>query len=231
MIRGCSNSCWSRNNAMWARRILLAVIASLPALDAPANEARDGLEFTPAAIADWPQREFDGAVTYRLVEDDRPAVEAIAEDGATALYREIEIDIGETPILEWSWRVDELPRGEASEREKAGDDYGARIYVVQEGLFGKLSARALNYVWSRELAPGTRWPNAFTSRARMISVEQGNERSGEWVTYRRDLRADWREAFDEAPGTIHGIAIMTDSDNTDSRAAARYGSIRFRSDE
>ncbi|MDZ7784053.1 MAG: DUF3047 domain-containing protein [Halioglobus sp.] len=190
-----------------------------------------GIEFTPAEIADWPQREFDGPVTYRLVENGRPAVEAIAENGATALYREIEIDVSETPWLEWSWRVDALPRGEASEREKAGDDYGVRIYVVQEGFFGKLSARALNYVWSRELEAGTRWPNAFTSRARMISVEQGDERLGEWITYRRDLREDWQAAFGEAPGTIHGIAIMTDSDNTDSRAAARYGSIRLRARE
>ena len=170
---------------MFPRILPLAVLAltTLPA--AFADETPDRLEFTPAEIADWPQREFDGQVTYRLVEDDRPAVEAVAEDGATALYHEIEIDVSETPWLEWSWRVDELPQGEASEREKAGDDYGARIYVVQEGFFGKLSARALNYVWSRELAPGT----------------------------------------------IHGIAIMTDSDNTDSRSVARYGRIRLLSDE
>jgi hypothetical protein len=200
------------------------VLFAMPALGAE-------IEFTPAEIADWPQREFDGTVSYRFVENGQPAVEAIAVDGATALYREIEIDVGETPWLEWSWRVDELPQGNASEREKAGDDYGARIYVVQEGFFGKLSARALNYVWSRELEAGTRWPNAFTGRAHMISVEQGDERLGEWVTYRRDLRRDWQAAFDEAPGTVHGIAIMTDSDNTDSRASARYGSIRLSADE
>ena len=81
------------------------------------------------------------------------------------------------------------------------------------------------------LESGTRWPNAFTARARMISVQQGDERRGEWVRYRRDLGADWRAAFDEAPGTIHGVAIMTDSDNTGSRATARYGTIRFSADE
>ncbi len=36
---------------------------------------------------------------------------------------------------------------------------------------------------------------------------------------------------DEAPGTIHGVAIMTESNNTDGFAAARYGSIHFRPDE
>lgn len=208
-------------------RLALAVLGLIALPAAFADEASDRLEFTPAEIAEWPQREFDGEVIYRLVDGDRTAVEAISEDGATALYHEVEIDVSETPWLEWSWRVDELPQGDASEREKGGDDYGARIYVVQEGFFGKLSARALNYVWSRELEAGTQWPNAFTGRAHMISVERGDERRGEWVTYRRDLREDWQAAFDEAPGTIHGVAIMTDSDNTDSRSAARYGRIRF----
>jgi len=216
---------------MPARSLSLAALALVVLSAALAGHAPQVIEFSPGEIADWPRREFDGAVTYRLVADDGPAVEAIAEDGATALYYEIEIDASQTPWLEWSWRVDELPRGEASERDKAGDDYGARIYVVQEGMFGKLSARALNYVWSRKLAPGTRWPNAFTGRARMISVQQGDARRGEWVTHRRDLREDWRAAFGKAPRTIHGIAIMTDSDNTGSRAVARYGSIRFTADE
>ncbi len=211
-------------------RLSLAVLGLIALPPAFADKASDGLEFTPAEIAEWPRREFDGDVGYRLIDDDRPAVEAIAEDGATALYHEVDIDVSETPWLEWSWRVDELPQGDASERDKDGDDYGARIYVVQEGFFGKLSARALNYVWSRELEAGTQWPNAFTGRARMISVEQGDERRGEWVTYRRDLREDWQTAFDEAPGTIHGVAIMTDSDNTDSRSVARYGRIRLLSE-
>lgn len=200
---------------------LLAALASGPVLAGP-------VAFAPEAIADWPRRAFEGEVDYRLVEaGGRGAVEALADDAASALYREIEIDLGATPILEWSWRVEHLPTGEADERTRAGDDYAARIYVVREGLFGKLSARALNYVWTRELPTGSEWTNAFTDRARMIAVASGRERTGQWITHRRDLRADWRAAFGEAPGNIHGVAIMTDSDNTDSRAHAYYGRIRF----
>lgn len=202
--------------------ILLATLASLPAV------AAEPIVFEAGAIAEWPRRNFDGEVTYRLAEiGGRSAVEAIAEDGATALYHEVEVDLARTPVLEWSWRIDDLPSGEAGERTKAGDDYAARIYIVREGLFGKLSARALNYVWSRALPPGTEWPNAYTQRNRMIAVASGAERAGQWVTHRRDVRADWHAAFGEAPGHIHGICIMTDSDNTDSRARALYGRIRF----
>ena len=210
---------------MSAARASLAAACLLGAATAAAGPA---IEFAPADIADWPRRVFDGETAYELTEaDGRRAVRAVADDAAAALYREIEVDLEATPVLEWSWRVDALPSGDAGERTKAGDDYGARIYVVREGLFGRLSARALNYVWSRREPVGASWPNAFTGRARMIAVTSGRERLGEWVTHRRDVRADWRAAFGEAPGRIHGVAIMTDADNTGSTARALYGRIRF----
>ena len=205
-------------------RAALALLLALLAARAHA----DAIVFEPAAIADWPRRVFDSEVRYRLIDTgERSAVEAVADDAATALYHEVGIDLRRTPILEWSWRIDRLPSGAAGERSKGGDDYAARVYVVREGLFGKLSATALNYVWTRELPVGTEWPNAFTDRARMIAVGRGEPHAGGWVTHRRDLRADWRAAFGEAPGRIHGVAVMTDSDNTDSRARALYGTIRF----
>jgi hypothetical protein len=178
----------------------------------------------------WQQREFAGTTRYRAAADDPGTIVATAEASASALYREIEIDLRETPWLQWSWRVDRLPDIAAPETEKAGDDYGARIYVVREGFFGKLSARALNYVWSQRQPRGSRWPNAFTGNAILWSVQQGRERTGEWITHTRNVRADWRAAFGTDIETLHGVALMTDADNSGSRSAARYGRIRFCAD-
>jgi len=178
----------------------------------------------------WRQRAFAGETGYRAAGDDPGTLVARAEGTASALYREIEIDLRETPYLQWSWRVDRLPAITAPETEKAGDDYGARIYVVKEGFFGKLSARALNYVWSRRMPQGDRWTSAFTGSAILWSVQSGTERTGEWITHTRDVRADWQAAFGERIATLDGVALMTDADNSASRAAARYGSIRFCSD-
>ncbi len=175
----------------------------------------------------WKQRDFEGRTRYSPGEGDPPHVVAIAEASASARYREIEVDLAETPWLQWSWRVERLPDIDAPETEKPGDDYGARLYVVREGLFGKLSANALNYVWSQRQPVGDTWPNASTGRAVMWSVEQGSERVGEWMSYTRDVRADWQAAFGDAIERIHGIAIMTDADDSASRAEARYGRIRF----
>jgi len=41
------------------------------------------------------------------------------------------------------------------------------------------------------------------------------------------VRADFEQAFGEAPGELQALAIMTDSDNTQSRARAWYGEIRL----
>lgn len=152
---------------------------------------------------------------------------ALAEGSASALYHEVEVDLEATPVIEWSWRVDSLPQGDDGERTKSGDDFGARLYVVREGTFGRLSAQALNYVHARNEPAGARWANPFSERARMVAVASGTEATGEWVTYRRDLGADWRAAFDEDIDRIDAVAIMTDADNTDSRAKALYGAIRF----
>lgn len=204
---------------------LAACTALLLAADAAAGERA----FAPRDIAEWETRTFEGETRYRLDPDGgRPALIATADGTASARYHEVEIDLTRTPILEWSWRVEALPEGDAGEREKAGDDYAARVYVVREGLFGRLSAKALNYVWSRREPAGAAWPNAYTGRAHMRAVASGPARTGEWTTHRRDVRADWRAAFEESIERIDGIAIMTDADDTGSRARARYGTIRFR---
>ena len=46
-----------------------------------------------------------------------------------------------------------------------------------------------------------------------------------WRDHRRDVFADFRRAFGEDPGPLVAIAVMTDSDNTRSRAETWYGPV------
>ena len=87
--------------------------------------------------------------------------------------------------------------------------------------------RAINYVWSNKQPIDSRWPNAFTDHAHMIAIESGSDRVGQWVSERRDVRADYRRAFGEEPGYVDAVAIMTDTDNTGAVATAWYGDIWF----
>ena len=180
-------------------------------------------------IEQWETREFSGETRYGVVQlDQRMALEAVADDSASALYREIEIDLEDTPCLHWTWRI-ELPFGEEiDERSKQGDDYPARVYVVRRGGLAFWRIRALNYVWSSAQPVGARWDNAYAGEhAQMWALNSGAERAGEWVAHARDVRADWRTAFGEDIGTLDGVAVMTDADDTGGSVRAWYADIRF----
>lgn len=216
----------ARRAAGTGRRAIGAAIAALLSL-----AAADGMSapaFAPADIITWAPHAFAGTTDYRLVEiDGRQAVQATCTDGtASGLFYRQDIDLTRTPIVEWEWRVDESLTG-IDETTRAGDDYPARLYLVDEAPFLRWRTRALNYVWSSTSEPGSDWPNAFASQARMIAVA-GAEHAGQgWRSERRNVLEDFRQHHDREPERINALAVMTDCDNTGQQTRAWYGNIRF----
>ncbi len=189
------------------------------------------LAFTPADIIEWEPHSFAGETDYQLVEiDGREAIHAHCTEGtASGLFYEEDINLSETPILEWEWRVDETFSG-IDETVKAGDDYAARLYVVDEHRILRWRTRALNYVWASEKEVGTDWPNAYASQARMIAVRSGDDAGSGWQTERRNVIEDFARYHDRDLDEINAVAIMTDCDDVGEEMAAWYGNIRFTSE-
>ncbi|WP_420843666.1 DUF3047 domain-containing protein [Marinobacter salexigens] len=181
---------------------------------------------------------------YELVtEDGAQVVKAETDGGASGLITRLDIEPEIAPLLNWRWKVSNVfEKGDA--RAKSGDDYPARIYVAFEFepgkagfferakrktvelLFGEeLPGNALNYIWANTLQEGEFVANPYTDKTVMIAVSSGKEKVGEWVSIERDIVADYHQAFGENPPPIRGIAIMSDSDNTDGQATAWYGDI------
>ncbi len=195
----------------------------------PAVAAAGGTTYTPADIIDWKPHSFSGETDYRLVEKDgREAIHARCEDGtASGLVLEQGIDIASTPILEWEWRVDATFEG-IDETRRAGDDYAARLYAVDERRIARWRTRAVNYVWASGKETGADWANAYASQARMVAVRSSADGDGgAWVTERRDLREDFRDYHDRDVETVDALAIMTDCDDTGEPVEAWYGEIRL----
>jgi hypothetical protein len=124
-----------------------------------------------------------------------------------------------------------LPLANADMTQKAGDDYAARVYVLfdyprerlpwatraklalAEALYGQpVPTAALNYVWDNRQPVGSIKPNAYTERVRMVVLESGTAKAGQWISESRDLNADFRAAFE-------GVGIGVEAMN--SPAAAR----------
>jgi len=185
--------------------------------------------FVPADIIEWEAHSFLGHTQYSLIEvDGREAVHAVCDEGtASGLFLRQEIDLNETPILEWEWRVDSTFQG-IDESTREGDDYPARLYAVDEHRIARWRTRALNYVWASEKAQGSHWPNAYQFRAMMIAVRSGSpSQPGQWKTERRDLQADFKKYHDRDVDSIDALAVMSDCDDTGEQAEAWYGEIRL----
>ncbi len=183
---------------------------------------------------------------YSLTSDAGVAVlKAEADHSMSGLIHSVRVDVRQTPLLRWRWKIG-APVRTADMRQKNGDDYAARIYVLfdypaeklpfgtraklklAETLYGqKIPTAALNYVWDNRYPVGTIQPNAYTDRARMVVVETGSARAGEWITETRDLAADFRAAFGEEAPDVVAIALATDTDNTGESAVAWYGDIEL----
>lgn len=189
--------------------------------------------------------------TYEVVDiDGRRAVKASADGSYANVLHPLDFDAAGTPILRWSWRVDQFPAG-SDLSIKRGDDLALKVCVLFDLPLDRLSfldrlkielgrrlfrldlpAATLCYAWDRTLAPGTWLPNVYTDRVRMLVLRSGAAgQQGTWFDERRDLRADFAQAFGaEAEGgmpRITAVGFATDADNTGSRALAYLGDISF----
>lgn len=181
------------------------------------NFAKDGL-------AGWSEKSFNGETEYKIVEDSgQKVLQATSNGAASGLIFEREFDVVKYPIVSWRWKVENTIEG-GDVREKATDDYAARIYVTFPHWFYPKTT-SLNYIWANRLPKGDFYPSRYTSNSMMIAVESGKGKVGEWVEIKRNLIEDYRRAFGEEPPQQAVISIMTDTDNTGSKARAWYDNI------
>ncbi len=174
----------------------------------------------------WEEKSFQGHTEYRVVaEGDGHVLQADSRAAASGLIYKIDYDLKNWPVLAWRWKIDQvLAKGDA--HTKAGDDYAARVYVVFPHWFFP-KTKSINYIWANKLPQGEVIPNPFIGNARMVAVESGPARAGEWVEERRNVLDDYRKIFGEEPPAVGAIAIMTDTDNTGETTRAWYDDLRL----
>ena len=185
------------------------------------------LDFSAAEIAGWQVRSFEGETRYSLVtQSGRRVLEARAAGQASAKYLEREIDLTRTPYLGWCWKVESVYTG-LDETTRSGDDYPARVYVANKTGLLPWQVQAVNYVWSNSRPIGSQWVNAFTERARLLALQSGKQRTGEWIAEVRDVREDFARLFGSRPEKVNGVAVMSDGDNAGGDAIAWFSGLHF----
>ena len=214
-----------------------------PSKLAPFSASRPG-EPVPADWRTWVMSRFGSLSRYQLVDDGGMTVlKGVAQkDSASGLLHPIDLDTRERPIVSWRWKVMDLAPSEAFP-----DDSPVRIMVSFEGDFQKLpfsdrifydQFRLLTgqqlpyagvmYVWGSKTPRGGVAPNKYTSRIRMIAVESGRDKLGQWLEETRNVEEDYRRLFGEEPGRVVSVGLMTEADGSDRPLEAYYGDIAFR---
>lgn len=175
-------------------------------------------------------------------------VEAESAQSASGLFCPLHIEAADANRLRWRWRTRELiENADVSMSER--DDSVARLILSFDGNPGTLSFKdmlfreqallfagvdlphsMLVYVWDPRLPAGSVHGVRETSRIRYLVAESGPGRLGEWVDYERDIKADFKQAFGEAHGTLLNVGVTTDANNTQGHALTYYGDIAITSD-
>ena len=125
------------------------------------------------------------------------------------------------PVLRWRWRVARLPTG-GDERAKPTNDSAAAVYVVFDS---RIIPRAIKYVWSTTLPVGSTFTSPNYWRGKVIVLQSGPPDSPAWRQETVNFYEDYKELFGFAPGEVQGVAILTDSDVTQSSAQADYDDL------
>jgi len=170
---------------------------------------------------------------YAVVnEDGKTYLKAESNASASAIIYKKEFSVYEYPRMRWKWKADNI-YNKGNVKEKSGDDYPVRVYVIfkydpdkasfgqkiKYGLAKKIYGEypphsTLNYIWANRKDEVGIVTNSYADEAKMIILQSGPDRVGLWQEEDVNMLDDYRKAFGTDPPAIAGIAIMNDSDNT-----------------
>ena len=176
--------------------------------------------------ADWKPRKDSGKDAYRVMEERglrflRADVRGLGVQAA----KQYEWDLEAYPLLAWSWRPLEFPKG-GDERESKTNDSALAVYLLVP--YSRVAGpKAVKYIWSERVPVETRL-SSNTGLTQVRVLRSGPPaKKGEWVEERVNARDDYKKYFDvkETPKSA-GIAVLTDSDDTHSAAQGDYASFR-----
>jgi hypothetical protein len=209
---------------------LALVLLALLALPAPAgaedcvtvdNFAKGKIgEFPP----DWKPRKDSGREVYSIQEaDGLRFLRAIARGLGIQAAKQYEWDPKAYPVLAWSWRPVEFPKG-SDERQSKTNDSAVSVYAVFP--HSAWSVKTLKYIWSAVVPVGARLSSS-AGLTQVLVLRSGTEKKGTWTEERVNVFENFKKFFDETETPkASGIAVLTDSDDTKSTAQGDYANFR-----
>jgi hypothetical protein len=223
----CDRSSATRLLSLVASCLLLAAV---PAETAAESDCRTIEDFSNGVAgelpAGWKLRKDSGKEVYRVAEEGGLRfLRAVARGLGVEAAKEYEWDLAAYPLLVWSWRPLEFPR-RGDERDVKTNDSALAVYMLVP-YSRVVGPKAVKYIWSEKVPVGTRLQsNGGLTQVRVLRSGMP-EQSREWVEERVNVLEDYRKYFAvKEPPKPAGIAVLTDSDDTNSSARGDYANFR-----
>ncbi|MDD3118919.1 MAG: DUF3047 domain-containing protein [Victivallales bacterium] len=156
--------------------------------------------------------------SHILVVEANKATGAILYD----IYRHV--NLSQTPIMRWRWRVKELPVG-ADGRNKDKDDQALAVYLGT----GNLIRKSIAYRWETETPIGASGNVSYGSgmiKVAWFCLQNKTVPAGEWVISQRNVAEDFKKIYGEIPQKFV-VSIGGNSQYTQSRALGELDYIEF----
>jgi hypothetical protein len=188
--------------------------------------------------------------TFSFVDDTGVTVLKVqSSDAAGTVALPFDVNPPETPLLQWRWKVSHALE-HADFSKKMSDDHAVRVYVffdvpletlsfgdrtklrlARAVLGNEVPTAAICYVWDNRLSIGHIGSSPFTYRVQKIVLRSGNAEAGTWRSETRNVAADYRAAFGHAATApvprIIGVAVGSDTDQTNDAVTAWFGDVWF----
>jgi hypothetical protein len=133
------------------------------------------------------------------------------DSSSFSLERGVSASPEEYPYVTWTWKAMRLPAfGDVRKKER--NDQGLQI------LFAFENRKIISYVWDANAPEGTITDESFgwplNLSIKVIVVNSGTDRLGEWVSNTRDVYLDYRNLYHEDPPRIKGLRIQANTQYT-----------------
>ena len=187
-------------------------------------------DFTETELSKLEVRKVRGAdnkTTYTVETNENGSfLKSVADNAASGLGKEIKIDLNKTPFINITWKVEKDLSG-IKEDTKKGHDFAARVFVVKKTGATPLSNRAINYVFSSNSDIGLNWPSPYTKKSIDYVLSTTKENLNEWVTVKANVKDDFKKFHNLDLNELDGLAIMSDTDNSQMKSIAYFQNIYF----
>jgi hypothetical protein len=174
----------------------------------------------------WGSPKYDFTI---VTTDGQKALQMRSANECSTISKEIKgkVNLKETPILEWSWKVTTLPKDGNSCR-KATDDQAGQVFVVWPRFPEAVRSQIIGYVWDTTQPVGTVCKSEKTGTVTYIVVRSGPAELGKWLTERRNVADDYKRIYGAEPDAPSAVSIAIDSNDTNSTAESFMGALLFR---